>query len=206
MSVTIGSAMQARLIFSRGGADAAVNVMHFRIDSLFLVNQAAANAFASSVDTLIVTSGYAGLMPTTDALARITLRDRRSANAPEFVGIVGRVGTNVTEALPGANSVVVTLRTALAGRGFRGRVYLGSWCEAANAVSGVIAPATITAAVAFIQGLRNPTISGVPATLAVAHQVANGLPLEPGQLNDVTAHLVRDNQWDTQRRRNTPGI
>lgn len=206
MSITIGSAVMARLIWSRGGTDHAVNVLHFRVNPFFVVDQASVNSFASLIDTLVVSSGYAALMPTTDALARVTFRDRRTANAPEFVGLVARVGTNVTEALPGSNAVVVTLRTAFAGRGFRGRVYLGQWSEAANAASGVIAAATSTAAAAFITGLRDITVAGNAMTLAVAHQVANGLPLEPGQLNDVTAHLVRDTRWDTQRRRNIPGI
>lgn len=206
MSQTITNAVAARLVWQRAGADSAVNVLHFSVPALFVSDQAAANLLGDAIAGAFTTSGYAALVSTQDQLGRVTLRDRRTPNAPEFISVENVLGTSVSEPLPGSSACVVTLRTALAGRGFRGRVYLGSWSEAANTTGGVISASAMASAAAFVGNLRNIVIGSFTLTLAVAHQFNNNLPLEPGALNVVTSHLVRDNQWDVQRRRNVPGI
>lgn len=206
MSLTITNAVAVRLIWQRAGVDSSVNVLHFSVPTLFVSDQAAVNLLGDAIGGAFTTSGYGALVSTADQLNRVTLRDRRTPNAPEFISVESVLGTNVAEPLPGANACVVTLRTALAGRGFRGRVYLGSWAEAANTTGGVISASALASAAAFVGNLRNIVLGSFTLTLAVAHQFNNKIPLEPGALNVVTSHLVRDNQWDVQRRRNRPGI
>lgn len=206
MSDTINQAVAVRLIWQRAGVDHAVNVLHYQVGAGFNADQAAVGLLGDVIGAAFTSSGYAAQVTTTDQLNRVALRDRRTPNAAEFVSVEAVPGTSVSEALPGANALVVTLRTALAGRGFRGRTYLPCWAESANTTGGVITPTAIAAATSFLTSLRNIVIASFTMTLAVAHQFNNKLPLEPGQLNVVTSHLVRDNIWDVQRRRNVPGI
>lgn len=214
MSVTITDGVLVRLIWQLGGADFAINTLHYSAPPLHVVNQLSTNALATAVDqAAIAAPGLPVHWPTNVSLARVTQRDRRSANQPEFAAVVGRVGTAVGDPLPPATALCITLRTALAGRGFRGRVYLPGWAEAASDALGQATVAAQTAAVAFITDLQSVTVSGNTLSLAVARQIRKNptpppaqIPIEPGELNQVTVVLSRDLRWETQRRRATPGV
>ena len=63
-------------------------------------------------------------------------------------------GVGVTEPLPAAVALCVTLRTAGAGKRFRGRIYVPGWSEAQNDANGLTASTASTAAVAFINAIN----------------------------------------------------
>lgn len=213
MSLVITNAVLVRLIWQMAGVDYAVNTLHYEVPPLHVVNQASTTAFAAVIDTAATGSLLPAQWPTNVTLHRMTQRDRRVANQPEFIGTIGRVGTAVGDALPPATALCITLRTALAGRPYRGRTFLPGWAEAASDAVGQATAAAQTAAVAFMTDLQSVTVSGNALSLAVAHQLkknANPPPefitQEPGQVNAVTALLSRNIRWETQRRRAEPGI
>lgn len=213
MSLVITDAVLIRLIWQVAGVDFAVNTLHYRAPPLHVVNQLSTNAVGTAVDQAAIAAALPAQWPTNVTLSRVTQRDRRAQNQPEYVGNVGRVGTAVGDLLPPQTALCITTRTALAGRSYRGRVYLPGWAESTSDAVGQATAAAQTAAVAFVTDLMSMTISGNILNLAVARQSkTNATPppptieLEPGELNDVTAVLSRDLRWETQRRRATPGI
>ena len=103
-----------------------------------------------------------------------------------FAGISGG------DALPASMAIVVTLRTALRGRSYRGRVYCGPHIESDNDSSGNPVAALITAeSVQWTNFLTALAGSGV--SLVVASYLH-------ASAENVTSVSV-DGRWDTQRRR-----
>lgn len=162
------------------------------------------------------------LMPGNVALVRLGVRDWRTANQPEYRDTAPQVtGSGVGDMLPSQLAVCVTLRTALAGKSYRGRVYLGGFLETHNDAASRVSTAATAGVLGFLDacddgfesfGLRTSVVSK-PAedvqiirrtTLAsgdvvediLSHQVA-----KVGSVNDVVAFEARNSTWETQRRR-----
>lgn len=158
------------------------------------------------------TTAWMSLLPTTTVLTGVDVRDLRVQNAPLLpstsAGVPGSVAATF-HPLPPQSSMVVTLRTASAGRAFRGRVYLGGLSNAVDDGTGRILPAANAAAVAFVQAVNAAIVSSggtVQGILqrALPERPAHGggtLPARPGAIVPVTAWQSRDNVYDTQRRR-----
>lgn len=206
MSNIISAGVLCRLVWKRGTADHAVNVLHYAWPPAGVVNAATAGEMALAISTSLTNSGLKAELASPISLDRVGLRDRRAANQPLIESPAPNAGTAVGDELPPDTSLVVTLRTPLAGRGFRGRVFLCGFAETANGPGGIATPAAVTAAQAFIAGIMSIPVTGGTADLAVAHQFSQGVPLEPGTLQVVSQAVVRDNVWDRQKRRATPGI
>lgn len=206
-ALVVPNTVQVRLIWSSGGTEFAVNVLHFRNSLGVAVDQALCNGIATDVASAFDTAlGTGTEINATTGITRVTIRDLNTANQPEFTATVaGALGTGTAELLPKTSSVVVTLRTALAGRSFRGRVYVPGWTEAANAAGGVITAPAQASADGIVRNTRaNLAVRGL--LLGVVSTRANKAPRPVNIITDVTVLAVRDNQWDSQRRRNIPGI
>lgn len=196
--VIINSTYSIILVWTLSGADWALNNLHAQLPGGSSVDQALADAWATDLNALHDSSGLAALQPATVNLARVQLRDLRTANQPLREAIVNSPGTGAGDLLVRAAAVNVTLRTNLAGRSFRGRSYVPGFNEAQNGADGTIAPAASAAADAFITAIRTAaTARG--HTLAVASR-------KLGTSQPITDQVVRDNVWDVQRRRGYNGI
>jgi hypothetical protein len=132
----------------------------------------------------------------------------RVANQAEFVGTGGLLaGTGGGDPLPAQLAAVVTLRTALAGKSFRGRVYISGANEAENDAAGHIVAAFNTAIALFITGVQTDMATeGITLAVLSRPRFANlPPPLDvetyAGAITPVTAILTRDTEWDDQRRR-----
>ena len=201
------------------------NVIGCRIPAGTTITQALADAISTAIKNAVTSSGLAPTLSSATALAAVGVRDLRTANMPEFVGAGAAVsGTGAGDALPRSVALVVTLRTASAGPRNRGRVYLGGFDEGANGPGGNPSAALITAAPAFINAVGSAmTAQGL--TLAVLSRPANQITftkdelLPSGQHNittkvqqaragkatAVTAVVLRNSIWDSQRRRTSAG-
>jgi len=197
--------VEVRYHWTMNGVDA-YNVLHASVTGAFVANQTITNALDTAVKARLTGGGLAALLATTTSLVSVNLRDLRTANLAEFVGAGAAVpGTGAGNPLPNEVALCITLRTALAGKSFRGRVYLGGFIVGENNASGQIVAALNTNAASFIlgnvgdfaaQGLTMAILSrprpagpgGVPAAYA-------------GALTPVTTAVARDTLWDSQRRR-----
>lgn len=190
---------RVNLIWQMAGADHMVNVLHYNIGSSVGVGQATADDLAADVQAAYAASGLDAYQANEYVLDRVTVRDIRTANQPEFSASVADGGVSVEAPLPPGVALVVTLRTALSGRRYRGRTYLGGWAVNANGSMGQAIPGAITAAEAFMTDMMSHSVQASTWTLGVMSTVLNAI-------NNVTSVAVRDNVWDSQRRRAVPGI
>lgn len=117
--------------------------------------------------------------------------------APPFIDAVDiNGGQNTDGGLPVDCSVVISWRTALAGRSYRGRTYLPPWNENTNSDVGFVMPRPSTAAITDV-------IDGIE--WALEELVTVGAPLvvysrKLGSAQTVTGGYI-DDAWDTQRGR-----
>lgn len=198
MAIIITGTYEIRIVWALSGADWAINVLHAQLPGGESVNAGLAASWATDLNALHDSSGLAALQPATVSIDRVGVRDLRTANQALHEADVGSPGTGAGDLLVRAASVVVTMRTNLAGRSFRGRSYVPGFNEAQNGADGTIAPAASAAATAWIAGIRT-------AATARGHTLAVG-SVKLGISTPITSQLVRDNVWDVQRRRGYNGI
>lgn len=201
----VPGAAQMRLIWSVGGALYALNVMGVVNAGGIAITQALANTIGTAIKSALTSSGHVAFVHTSVALANVGLRDIRSANTAEFIDTGGAVaGTAGGDILPLQIAFCTTLRTAQAGRSFRGRVYLPGFGEGSNTVAG--ASSQTASMVAFITAIKAALVANA-LDLGVIHRPTEApQPVTAGFITTVTSIVARDAVWDTQRRRAVPGI
>jgi len=171
-------------------------VLHFYNPAPIVVDQTLADNIAAEVDDAMTgTTGFRSFMRTSVNLAEVAVRDEAVPNQPEYISEVDVAGTSSTDLLPVQTALCVTLRTAKAGRSFRGRLYFGGFAEGASGAAGRISENLQTGAADFVS-----------AVAAGVNSIGGGLQLGVlsrtlDEINVVTSITVRDRVWDTQRRR-----
>jgi hypothetical protein len=135
--------------------------------------------------------------------------DIRQANLP-LVSSTGAAtaGTSSGTAMPSEVSIAVTLRTNRTGPGGRGRFYIPGWSNTALGAGDVVAPAAITAINNWLGNLGTAYAGAgltqglvLPARQAYTGSTGTSHPARTAQMLPVTGITVRDNHWDSQRRR-----
>ena len=198
MAIIITGTYTIKITWQLAGVDWALNVLHAQLPGGESVNQGLADGWAADLDALHVSSGLAAVQPSTVALDRVAVRDVRVANQAEHEAEVGSLGLSASELLPRQVGIKVTTRTSLAGKSFRGGPTIPGFDELQNNGAGQIAATASDAAEAFVAGMRT-------AATARGHTLAVG-SVKLGISTPITAQLVRDQIWDTQRRRGYNGI
>jgi hypothetical protein len=174
------------------------NVVHYAYDSVPVPDDMVelGNEIISAWD-----SGMKAWMPSTLSLIEVKLTDLTTQISPSVFATTGLpvVGTNVSPALPNSNALVLTKRTALRGRSYRGRIYVPGLIEGqvtANAVSS----AYQTNYLNFWNGLLTITTTQNSFEMVVFSKKQNGSWLAQGILTPVIG-FTTDGQVDSQRRR-----
>lgn len=199
--VVIEGTLNIRVIWTLSGVEFAINVLNANIGAAAVVNAAMASTIAGHVGSAHGTSGLNALQPDTVAIDRVDIRDVRTANQPILSAAVGSAGTIVGgDLLPRGNALVVTSRTALAGRSFRGRTYIPGLAETASGLDGRATTAAQDAVSAFLTDFNTSmTTEGWP--LGVASLFSAGVRRDPGIINNITGFITRNGVWDRQWRR-----
>jgi hypothetical protein len=172
------------------------------------IDQTFANNLFTDWSTAVTNQGLLPLLSATASCPNLSVRDISAANRPEFVSSgTALVGTGTGDPLPLSAAAVVTLRTAQAGKSFRGRIYFGGFTEAQNDASGRQAAAVNTATKNTVDQF-NGSIAARGVQLAVGSRPAEAktipaktTPARAGQANPVTVTLARNTKWESQRRR-----
>lgn len=203
--LVVPNAGQMRLIWSLGGQLYALNVMGVVNTGNIAITQALTNTIGTAIKSALTSSGMGAFVHTTVALANIGLRDVRTANTAEFLDTGGAVaGTATGDILPPQIALCITLRTAQAGRSFRGRVYLPGFGETSNTVLGVVS--STTTMVAFVTAVKSALVASSLDLGVLSRPAPAATPPRSGFVTTVTSIVARDAVWDTQRRRAVPGI
>lgn len=198
--LVIPASVLIRIIWSSGGSQYAVNVIGAVKTGSVTVNQALADGLFADAKTAHTSSGLAALQPTTVTLSSLGVRDISGPNLPEFMGAgVASAGTAAGgKMLPPQTALCVTIRTAKAGRSYRGRMYVPGWHDTALSSTGTATAGASTAAKGFADNF-SVAIAGRSLSLAV-------LSRKHLESNLATTTQVRDTIWDTVRKRAVPGI
>lgn len=205
--LVVANAVIVRLFWSLNGK-LAYNVLGGSVGGGYTNSQGHADALATAVLAGFTSSGLKALSASTTELQGAGIRDIRNPNLVEYSQTGSPVaGTGAGDPLPNEVAAVVTLRTAFAGKHFRGRAYISGANEAQNDAAGHIATAYNTAAAAFITAVQS-AMGTEGITLAVLSR-PNYLNLTPpadiqtyaGAVTPVTSITTRDVVWDSQRSR-----
>lgn len=208
-SVVIPATVQVVLNWTLPSGKTVHNVLHALVGSGFAADAATAQAIYAAIIASAGWTAWKARINSGVSFAGVSLRDLRAAFLPlaESTG-AATPGTGAGTALPPGNALVVTLRTANAGRGFRGRVYLPGLDTGALAAGGVAAAGTMTDAAGFVSAV-SAALTASGGTLAIA-QPARAAYTGSGNTphsarsaaaQTVTSIVVRDNTIDSQRRR-----
>lgn len=208
--IVIPTAVELDLVWNLASGKQVKNVLHGIVAGGF----AATAPIAQAVYAAIIASGswtaWAAFLHTTAALAAVNLRDMRAFNMPVVTSTgAATAGTGAGLALPPGVALVVTERTAFAGRGFRGRAYLpGLDSGALVAATGASSAAAGTAALNFMTAVQTAmTASGIalaiaePARNAYAGRKGRAIPARAAGITAVTSMVVRLTALTSQRRR-----
>jgi hypothetical protein len=200
--------MQVKWVWSMN-AISAINVTNAIITGSPTINPALAEAQFVAIKAAMTAAALPEWWGTNIQLTRVALRDMRTPNNAEIESTgPPLISTSPEDSLPPQTAAVITLRTAKAGKSFRGRIFLPGFNESANDGSGRITSDAFAALQVFANSVPTLYTGGLQLCVA-SRQVVNRAPgagcavLRPSQVTPVTQALIRDNIWDTQRRRRT---
>lgn len=203
--LVVPNAAQMRLIWAVGGQLYALNVLGVVNAGSVAITQTLTNTIGTAIKSAFSSSAFNTAIHTTVTLANIGLRDVRSANTAEFLDSGAAVaGTLAGDILPLQIALCITLRTAQAGRSFRGRIYLPGYGEGSNTAAGLASGST--SAVAFVTAIKSALVASSLDLGVLSRPAPAAVPPRAGFITTVTSIVARDLVWDTQRRRAIPGI
>jgi hypothetical protein len=201
--------VQLRLNWVLPNSRTATNVLHAIVDPTFVLTQVIVDNVFDDISSDATTTTYMAFLAGTTALQFIDARDLRVAEQALIQSTgVAVSGGGSGMALPEEVALVCTLRSALAGRAHRGRVYLTGFDSSAidadgHAVSGLTAAAQAWVAALSIRMEAQGLALGIGHRGHASYVNSRGdtVPAELAGTDLVTAAIVRDNVFDSQRRR-----
>ena len=208
--IIIPNAIEVDLVWNLASGKQVKNVLHGQVAGGFTATAAVAQAVYAAIIASASWTAWAAFLHTTAALAAVNLRDLRTPNMPVVTSTGGATaGTGAAVALPPGVALVISERTALAGRGFRGRVYLpGLDSGAITAATGAASAAANTAAANFVTAVQTAlTASTITLSIAQpARQAYNGrrgraIGARAANIQNVTSIVARLTALTSQRRR-----
>src|SRR6266699_4069889 len=203
--LVIPDTLQVRLLWILPNGKASTNVLH--ATSLGIFGLAEINAVFGDVKLDARTTTYLAFLAATTALQAMDIRDLRAANFPLIQSDTpAAAGTGIGNALPEEVSLVVTERTALAGRAHRGRVYLTGFDDSAIDAAGHAVAGLTAAALGFVQAVSD-AMAANGLVLSIGHRghaayvnaAGNPVPAEAAGSDPVETLVVLDNIFDSQR-------
>jgi hypothetical protein len=172
------------------------------------IDQALADALFSGISTAAGFTGMLAHFANTVVFESVSVRDIHGPNLAEFTSAGTPVsGGGSLDALPLSVAAVVTIRTARAGKSFRGRTYFSGWDEASNDATGRQVAFVNTSAQGAMVSI-NSILAGHSLTIAVLSRPTDAVtiparttPARTGQATAVSAFVTRNSKWESQRRR-----
>jgi hypothetical protein len=191
------------------GGKSGANVFAGRYTGAFAGTVAQANAIMTAITTGAPAATLFGHFATTAGISSVTIRDLGVANSAIISSTTpGQPSTGVGNAMPNEVALVVTKRTAATGPANRGRIYIPGWVVGSVAADNTAIAAVVTDLQAWANTLQNAfNASGYQMTIAqparAAYTGSTGTQHPARAANQVTVQSlqVRDNHFDSQRRR-----
>jgi hypothetical protein len=205
----IPTCAQIRLRWNAADGKVVFNTLVGRYAGAFSGSQTQANAILTALTTGAQWTALAGFLSSQAALTGVDIRDINTANQPIVPSSsLGANGTSAGVSFPSEVAVCLTLRTAFTGPANRGRLYIPAWAANAQGTGDTIAAAAVTAAgnwgsiIAGVLSAQGYTwCVGHPARAAYTGITGTQHPARVAGSVPITTVSVRDNHWDSQRRR-----
>lgn len=200
---------EVSLLFTLESGKTAHVVLNGRYAGAFAGTVAQAGGIHTALSTGAQWTALAAFLATSTSFVGVTLRNIASAENPIIASITTpAAGSSASAALPSEMAVCITKKTAWTGPAGRGRAFLAGFATNSLGGGNVVAAAAKTA----IQNWAN-TIAAALAAQGYTHVLA--LPARKEYIGstgtvhaaraattrDVSSMLVRDDHWDSQRRR-----
>lgn len=207
--VVVPSCAQITINWQTASGRPAHNVLYGRYSGSFAGSVAQANSIMTALSTGGAWTALAAFLATTGGISGVSIRDVNTPNAPLIQSTGAAVpGTSASPEMPNEVAAVITLRTSFTGPGFRGRVYVPGWATNALATGNVIAAAAVTALNSWGGTLSGALAAGTytwvlgqPARAQYTGSTGRVHPARAAQSTTIAQTIVRDNHWDSQRRR-----
>jgi hypothetical protein len=209
-AIVIPNCMAVKLQWNLTGGKFGFNIMHASVGGGFVPTIAIADAILTALTTGAQWTALAPYLYTGTTLRKVHILDLRTANNVAVLSAgAGAAGTGTGLPLATQTSLVVTERTAKAGPGFRGRMYIPGWSSSAQDTTSLALAAAATAlgnwATTIIAALSAQAMTLAIGQTARAEYTgaASGTfhPARPAGTVPVTQLIVRNSAWDTQRKR-----
>jgi hypothetical protein len=207
--VIIPNCVQVVLRWTLASGKIGHNVMYGRTAGVPAPTVPQADAILTALGTGAAWTAFAQRLSVSTALAGVNLRSVHTAGAPIFESTgAAHAGTNPAIALPNEVALCITERTAGTGRSNRGRIYIPGYANDAVGTGNVVGSAFVAdtqtwanTIIAALSGQGMTLVVGNPARQAYTGSTGTPHPARPAGSVTVTALQVRDNHWDSQRRR-----
>jgi len=207
--VLIPSCAQIVLHWFEEDGKNAHNVLYGRYSGPFAGTTTQANGIMTALTTGAAWTAMAAFLATSTSFAAVQIRNVAIQDQP-IIGSTtpSAAGSSASAALPNEMAIVATLRTALAGQSGRGRMYVPGFATNALGAGNVISAAAVTAVqnwAATIPGALNTQgyvhVLGLRERAQYTGTTGTVHPARAANSVPITAVVVRDNHWDSQRRR-----
>lgn len=207
--VVIPNAVQIVFNWVVPGGKIGHNVLYGRTGGVPAPTVAQAQSIFAALSSGAQWTAMATQLFTSTQFTGVTLRSVHAANQPIVQSTGAAVsGTGVAQAVPSESAVCVTLRTGLTGPQNRGRLFLTGWCNTAVSSGNLIDPAVVTAVGNWANTITGALSAqgytwsiGQPARATYVGSTGTIHPPRSANTVPITSAVVRDNRWDSQRRR-----
>jgi hypothetical protein len=209
--IVIPSCTQIIMRFSLTDGRIGHCILYGKYSGAFALTQTQANTMHTSLTTGVRWTTLAGFLAPTFNFAGISFRDVNTGmQALIDSNTVAAPGTSAGTALPDENAVVITLRTALTGPHNRGRFYFPGWATNAIGAGNVVAAGAVTALGDWASNTLGPAIQAASLQWVLGQQeraaytspiTGRVFPHHDAFGQPITAAIVKDNHWDSQRKR-----
>lgn len=208
--IIIPNAIEVDLVWNLASGKQVKNVLHGQVAGGFAATAAVAQAVYAAIIASAAWTAYKPFVNLNGSFAAVNLRDLRTPNMPVVTSTGGATaGTGAASALPPGVALVISQRTAQAGRGFRGRCYLPALDSVClTAATGAASAAANTAAANFITAVSTAlTASAItlsiaqPARQAYTGRKGRAIGARAAGIVNVTSIVARLTALTSQRRR-----
>lgn len=207
--VQIPSCVQVKLKWSIAGGKTAYNVLYGRVGGVPAPSVAQADAIFTALGTGAQWTALAATLSSTVSFTGVVLKSVHSPGQGEFssTGAI-KAGTEVAQPLPSEVAICTTLKTGFTGPQNRGRMYTTGFTASSLAAGNLVVAATITALGNWANTITGALsaqgytwVIGQPARAAYTGATGTQHPARAATSVPVSQAVVRDNRWDSQRRR-----
>jgi len=207
--VVIPNCVQIVLNWGLAGGKIGHNVLYGRAPGIPAPTAAQAESIRAAITSGAAWTNLASHFAPSTLLSGVSLRSVHAQDQP-IVSSTGAAvaGSGTGPAMPDEVALCVTLRTAQTGRSNRGRVYIPGWNVGQVAADNTADSAAMSSAAAWVNTFRSVFaaagyvhVIGHPARAAYTGSTGTTHPARTAGSIDVVSAEVRDNHWDSQRRR-----